>query len=306
MAELDVQVGAAIAQLLIRGAEAAIQESAQPVVAPLHVVASVAEVVCVPRIDVRAAAPVDPRLQVLIVVEIEVIPEILDGATVERSVSHDVGHTDTRVQHAASASRADVLKVERQPEHRHIVDVENAGPSHGKLPLHQLQLARTEMVVRNGVVAGCDGAAATEECGFDAKAVICEAGALRVDEIFLPTLDRGLHVADGPATLGGVVVHRAARNHIVSAARRIVQDVLDSECAHHLARVVVDDRVADHDRLITTDGGPRAVVADQRQEFVCGVKGDGAALKSRDAVPLLQQQRVDDGVRFRPRHELFF
>ena len=304
MRQLHVRVGAAIRQPLERRARAAVQEPPQPVVTPLQVVAREPEVVRVPRIDVGTAAPVHPALYVLVVVDVEIVAQVLDGAPVQGAIAHDLADADARSQHAAPPPRACILKEERQPEHRHVIDVQHTGASHGQLALHHLQLARAEVVMGNRVVAGGDGATAAEECGLLAGAVVREAGALRIDKIFLPTLDRRAHVSHRAASLRGVVVHGAARHDVGAPARRITQHVLRTARTHDLAGVVVDDRVADHDRLVTSDRSARTVVADQGEDLPCGIEGHAAALKPGDCVPGPREQRVDHGIRFGPLHDL--
>ena len=146
------------------------------------------------------------------------------------------------------------------------------------------------MIVRNGIVAGGDGAAAPEERRLHTGAVIRKSSTLCVNKIFLPTLDGRLDVAHRSAAFAGVVEHRAARDDIVAAARRVAQHVLHTARAHDLARIVVHDRVADHDCLVPTDRGACAAVSDQRKQFAIGIEGDGAPLKTRHRVSRLRQQ----------------
>ncbi len=104
-------------------------------------------------VELELGAPiveVDPSLQIHVVVDRPVVAEIARVPShVPVEAELEIGHEQPR-----AATRLQGKEVERNSEHRNVIDPEDDGAGHRRLLHDQLHLLRVEGVVRRNVIAG--------------------------------------------------------------------------------------------------------------------------------------------------------
>src|SRR5256885_7707234 len=134
--------------------ETAVDEVVEPAVARLSLERQVA-----------VGVPVARSEKIPVVVDQEVVAEVRHVPMVAAGGTDDVAQAETRHQNAAAPPPAHVLKDERQPHDRDVVDIQHRRPRHHDVLVEPFHLTGGEVVVGNRVVVRGDLAVGAVQAG---------------------------------------------------------------------------------------------------------------------------------------------
>ena len=172
-------------------------------------------------LDVPVGVPVELGGRIEIVVGGPVVADVGDLTVVPGILPDDVVEPEARDQDPRAAPGARILEDERQPQHRHVPDVEGGRPRHHHGLRDPLDLARREVIVRGRQIAAGDLALGSVQPG--GTGVL---GQVAPEEpVGAALLEAGQRVGHDPPPDAGVVADAAeSGEHRLPVEQRRVAD----------------------------------------------------------------------------------